>query len=157
MNYIVDGHNLISKLSGLSLSMPDDEERLIEVLEAYSKQRGHRVEVYFDKAPIGQAGVQNYGLVKAHFVSEKGTADDAIHKRLARLGKAARNWVLVSSDRSVQAAGHTVHASVVSSEEFASQLEASKQASREEVKPGEDKPLTEAEVRQWEQIFKRKR
>ena len=61
MNYIIDGHNLIAKIEGLSLSMPDDEQRLIELLNRYGELRRHKLEVYFDGAPVGQAGIRNYG------------------------------------------------------------------------------------------------
>ena len=54
MNYIIDGHNLIAKLPGLDLSMPDDEQRLIEVLMRFGRAGSHRIEVYFDAAPAGQ-------------------------------------------------------------------------------------------------------
>ncbi len=66
MNYIIDGHNLIAVIPGLSLSMPDDEQRLVELLIPFCQRGKHRVEVYFDGAPIGLAGTRSYGRVRAH-------------------------------------------------------------------------------------------
>jgi predicted RNA-binding protein with PIN domain len=158
MNYIIDGHNLISKIEGLSLSMPDDEKRLIELLNLFGQQNRGRVEVYFDGAPFGQAGVRNYGRVRAHFVRKRLTADDAIRMRLSDIGQAAMNWVVVSSDHSVQSAAHEVHAKVMSAEEFVSHMQASLLLARPR-KPENitEQPtsgaLSEAEVKEWLAIF----
>jgi hypothetical protein len=54
MNYIIDGHNLIAKIPGLDLSMLDDEQRLIELLNRYGQHSRGRIEVYqeiMDGAP----------------------------------------------------------------------------------------------------------
>jgi predicted RNA-binding protein with PIN domain len=162
MNYIIDGHNLISKIPGLDLSMPDDEQRLIELLILFCQPGRHKVEVYFDRALIGQAGVTNHGRVQAHFVPERSTADDAIRKRLFALGRSAKTWAVVTSDRSVQAAAREAHAQVLSAQDFSDQLQASlRQTSLQpgsaSPTPAADEPLSEAEVREWEAIFKEKR
>ena len=158
MNYIIDGHNLISKILGLDLRMLDDEQRLIELLIGLTKQGRHRIEVYFDRAPIGQAGDQNFGRVRAHFVHHSGTADQAIRNKLRSLQRASKNWVVVTSDRSVQAAAHEAQAEVMRSEDFARYLEANLlQAKPGSSAPAADKPLSEAEVSEWLAIFKRDR
>jgi len=159
MNYIIDGHNLISKIPTLSLSMPDDEQRLIELLNRFGQNSRHRMEVYFDGAPFGWAGVRNYGRVRAHFVRKNQPADDAIRNQLTRFGRSAQNWVVVTSDRSVQSAAHAAHAQVMSAEDFAGHLQASLLRDR----PGSadstpDQPsteaLSEAEVNEWLAFFK---
>ena len=154
LNYIIDGHNLIAKIPGLSLSMPDDEQRLIELLIRLGKQGRHKVEVYFDRASIGQAGEHNYGRVRSHFVPQNQSADDAIRRRLSNLGRSAKTWVVVSSDRAVQAAAREAHAQVYSAEDFSSLLQASLRAASSQPEPIPDEPLTEAEVREWLAIFK---
>ena len=53
MNYLIDGHNLIAKIPGLSLSMPDDEERLVELLNRFGQHSRGKLEVFFDGAPPG--------------------------------------------------------------------------------------------------------
>ena len=155
MNYIIDGHNLIPKIEGLSLSMPDDEQRLIDLLNRYGEIHRHRMEVYFDGAPFGSAGARNYGMVRAHFVRKSLTADDAIRIRLAQSGRAIRNWVVVSSDHNVQAIAHEAQTQVMSSEEFAQNL----QASLLQTKPRNsvniaDEPISDAELKEWLMIFK---
>ena len=156
MNYIIDGHNLIGKLPGLSLSMPDDEQRLVELLVRFSRHGRQRVEVYFDGAPPGQAGERSFGRVKAHFVLHSSTADQAIRTRLGMLGRASRNWAVVTSDRGVQAAAHAAHAQVIASEDFARRLLASLGAGSGDTAQPSDQPLSEDEVREWLQVFKQR-
>ncbi len=166
MSYIIDGHNLISKIPGLSLSMPDDEQRLIELLNRYGQLKRTRIEVYFDGAPVGQAGTRNFGRLQAHFVSQSQTADDAIRVRLAKLGRSARNWMVITSDRSVQAAARAAHAQVMSSEDYASRLQAGLQQASTHGKLGSEEStpeksvsesLSQAEVDEWLTIFKERR
>ena len=152
MNYIIDGHNLIAQLAGLDLSMLDDEQRLIELLIRFGGYNHHKLEVYFDRAAIGQAGMQNFGRVRAYYVPQNQTADDAIRKRLMSLRKSAKSWAVVSSDRAVQAAAREVHAGVMSSADFASLLRSSPKSFG--ANPTSDVPLSEAEVHEWEELFK---
>jgi len=160
MNYIIDGHNLIAQLAGLDLSMPDDEQRLIELLVRLGRYNHHKLEVYFDRAAIGQAGMQNFGRVQAYYVPQNQTADDAIRKRLMSLRKSAKSWVVVSSDRAVQAAGRESHARVMSSADFANLLQdrlAGASPKPGHPTPGDDESLSEAEVKEWEAIFRQGR
>jgi uncharacterized protein len=118
MPYLIDGHNLIPKVPGFSLSAADDEIHLIELLQEFCRLQRKNVEVYFDKAPAGHQGARHFGMVTAFFVRQDSSADSAIRQRLSRLGKAAANWTLVSSDEAVQAAGRFARAQVLSSEAF---------------------------------------
>lgn len=153
MIYIVDGHNLIPKLPGLSLEAVDDELRLIEKLQVFCRIQRSSVQVFFDKAPAGFSGARSFGLVRAHFVPQGTIADDAIARHLQRLGKAARNQTLVSSDRRVQAEGRSAGARVMSSETFASLVLEAEAKAAETVRTGE-KPLSAGEVDDWLEIFK---
>jgi hypothetical protein len=148
MPYLIDGHNLIGKLPGISLRQLDDEEQLVELLRGYCQRTGRNIEVFFDNAPVGQARSKSFGRLKAIFVRNSDTADRAIARRLAQLGKGAANWTVVSSDRAVQAEGRRYRAGVVNSEEFARELEAQPAAK------SEDATLTNAEVEDWLSIFK---
>jgi len=152
MAYLVDGHNLIPKINGMSLAAVDDEERLVELLQTFCRVRRQKLEVYFDNAPAGQQLNQSYGMVMVHFVRQGMPADDAIIARLHRLGKAARNWSVVSSDRRIQSEGRACQAQVVSSEDFAIQItNALQQAPAGQV---EQKKLSDAEVEEWLKLFK---
>src|SRR5215470_4210350 len=102
MPYLIDGHNLIPRL-GLRLDSVDDEMELISVLQEFCRLERRQVEVFFDGAPTSQAGTRKQGAVTAYFIRQGTTADDAIRDRLKKLGRSARNWTVVSSDRQVQA------------------------------------------------------
>jgi uncharacterized protein len=152
LSYLIDGHNLIPKISGMSLRAIDDELELIERLQAFCRSEKRSVEVFFDKAPPGRGGTRRYGRVTAHFIREGLTADSAISARLKRLKKGAANWTVVSSDRQVQAEARSVKAKIISSEEFAVQMETAA-AKTGDVEPGKEKPLSQAEIDEWLRIF----
>ncbi len=154
MPYLIDGHNLIPKVAGLSLSNPDDESQLVKLLQDFVRLRRQTVEVYFDNAPPGQAATRRMGTVLAHFVRQGQTADEAITHRLGKLGKAARNWVVVSSDHRVQAEARGVQAQVLSSEGFAQLLSATLAAQTSS--PGaQEISLTSDEIEEWLHLFTR--
>ena len=150
MPYLVDGHNLIPKV-GLRLDSFDDELELVAVLQEFARLQRRQVEVYFDGAPADQAGTRNLGTVKATFVRAGMTADAAIARRLKKLGRAAKNWTVVSSDRQVQADARTARAEVLSSEEFARLLQQTPRG--EASKPVADRKVSPAEVDEWLKIF----
>jgi len=151
MPYLIDGHNLIPKLAGLDLRVLDDEIQLIGQLQQFCLQSGKTVEVYFDNAPAGQARTQRYGQVKAHFVRTGRTADQAIISRLHRMGSAAKNWTVVSSDRQVAAAARSMHAHVLSAEAFTRVMQA--QSSEKDGVDKIDISLSADEIDEWLDIF----
>ncbi len=119
MPTLIDGHNLVPKM-GLSLASFDDELQLAERLSDYCRlARKTGLEIYFDNAPDGYPATRRIGLVTAYFVRRPQIADEAIRLRLKKLGKAAKNWGVVSSDHRVQAEARTAGARVFSSDEFA--------------------------------------
>ena len=139
MPYIVDGHNLIPKV-GLRLNAEDDELALVEMLREFCRVKQTRVEIYFDGAPPGSANTRKFGYVTAHFVRQGRTADDAIRARLRKMGKSAKNWIVVSSDREVQTSARAAQAKRISSAEFAYQVQEARFAVYEN--PTEDKKLS---------------
>lgn len=149
MPFLVDGHNLIPKV-GLRLDAIDDEMELIAILQEFCRMEQRQVEVFFDGAPAGQAGTRKLGAVTAHFVRLGESADNAIRNHLRRLGKRARNWTVVSSDRQVQAEARALHAEVTSSDSFAAML---KQAREAAPKPAADRNLSPKEVDDWLKLF----
>lgn len=160
--YLIDGHNLIPKVPGWSLSNINDEQELIDVLQRYCAKHRRDVEVFFDKAPPGFARTQKYGRVTAHFIRQGTTADDAIRQRLNALGNAARNASVVSSDRQVQGEARSHQTAVISSESFAAELTALLPA-RQEPEKGRQKPrlkrapgetrLSQDELDEWMRLF----
>jgi predicted RNA-binding protein with PIN domain len=152
MSYLVDGHNLIPKL-GLRLDSLDDEMQLINILQEFCRLERRTAEVYFDGAPVGQARTQKFGIVTAHFVRVGTTADSAIKLRLEKMGRSAKNWIVVSSDHAVQSSARSVHADVISSDNFAEQL---RRSTTKKSKSNIDNKLSSEEVDEWLKLFGRK-
>jgi hypothetical protein len=153
MPYIVDGHNLIPRIPGLSLQDIDDENRLVEMLQEFCRVSRKSVEVYFDNAPPGQLRVQKFGLVTAFFVRAGRSADQAIRQKLIRLGKEARNWSVVSSDREVQAAARAARATVIPASTFAQQLLTTIQETNSSTDTLEEPAMSPQELQHWMKEF----
>jgi hypothetical protein len=153
MPYLIDGHNLIPKIPGLSLQEADDEMRLVDLLQDFCRRERKQVEVYFDNAPAGQMRARSYGQVVAHFVRAGVTADAAIRARLQRLGNAARNWTVVSSDRQVQAAARAARAAYISAEAFTALLLRTQRESPAEPGKPDAPTLSAGEVDEWLDLF----
>ena len=152
MPYLIDGHNLIPKM-GLRLDSMDDEMELVSLLREYCRlTRRSGLEVYFDGAPAGQAGTRRMNPIMAHFVPLGSSADEAIRKRLKTLGRSAKNWTVVTSDRQVQADARAAQAEVISSETFAALL---KEARSSAPKPSREGKLSESEVEEWMRLFQK--
>jgi predicted RNA-binding protein with PIN domain len=159
MPYLIDGHNLVPHV-GLTLAMPDDEMDLVHLLQEFSRVRRQQVEVYFDGAPVGNAGARRLGTVTARFVGIGTSADSAIKARLSQLGRGARNWTVVSSDREVQRSARTARAACLSSDEFARRLRGLQPSngSSGNDQPGRDGVgLSESEVEKWLQAFRKRK
>jgi len=149
MPYLIDGHNLIPR-AGLSLQDMEDELALVAQVQVFCRVGRRKAEIYFDGAPPGQAGTRRMGLVTAHFIRENSSADAAIEARLRKLGNAARNWSVVSSDGRVQAAARAARATVIPSDIFAGQLREALRAAPPgdaETGPGQ------GEVDEWLRLF----
>ena len=153
MAYLIDGHNLIPKVPGIRLQDIDDEIELIKVLQDFCRQRGKRVEVYFDNAPAGVPRTRRFGLVTAHFVRQGRTADSAIHSRLQKIGRESRNWTVVTSDREVAAEARAAGARVIASDEFARDLHVTEPAGETTPEMSPDLSLDPNAVADWLEIF----
>jgi uncharacterized protein len=153
MPYLVDGHNLIPHIPGLSLKDLDDEQTLIGLLGKFASSRRANVEVYFDQASPSRAGSQAFGRVRAYYIRQGTTADQAIISRLHQMGGSAKNWTVVSSDRVIQAEARSMHSKVLPSPEFASQLGEELSRAGGGCDKGEDPSISESEVDYWMDQF----
>ena len=154
MPYIIDGHNLIPKIPGLNLGDIDVEINLIKRLADFCRQRGRKVEVFFDKAPAGRAGSQKHGRVTAHYIRQGSSADSAIRSHLRKAGRSVRNLVVVTSDREVAAASREAGAGVISSQDFVGQHLLGKTELDDEMEKDADLSLDPDAVDEWMDLFK---
>ncbi len=154
MAYLIDGHNLIPKIPGLSLRDPEDETKLLRLLQEYARRTRTRLEVFFDQAPDLEQRTRRYGAVTVHFVTRRSTADEAIIRRIEALGRAARQYTVVTSDRRIQVNVRAAGARVLTSEAFARRLQAP--AAGGQSGSGSEKPAppgTEEELQEWLRLF----
>ncbi len=153
MAYLIDGHNLISKMPGISLEDFDDEKQLVERLSIFSNRRRCHIEVFFDNAPPGGRRVIQQGLITVRFVRAGMSADQAIRNRLQSLGGEARNWTVVSSDRQVRASAKSAGARHLTSDEFAKTVQAALYDRSEEDQLDFKGEMSDEEIEEWLQHF----
>jgi predicted RNA-binding protein with PIN domain len=153
MPYLIDGHNLIPKIPGLTLEDVDDEDQLLHLLTRFCQRQGKQVEVFFDKAPPGEARTRKFGMVLARFVRQGTTADEAIRVRLARLGRSAHNWTVVSSDQQIQAEARAARAHYISSEAFAHLLLQKMDEARSDKSGNGETTMDSNELDDWLKLF----
>ncbi len=103
--------------------------------------------------PPGGTRARNFGSVIARFVRQGSTADQAIRQRLNRLGRAARNWTVVSSDLAVQAEARASQARVLSSEEFSGLMTAALDESLQDAGAQPDAKMSEDQLDEWLKLF----
>lgn len=149
MPYLIDGHNLIPHVRGLSLDQLDDELTLIGLLDVYFQSLRKKAVVYFDRAQPGESTDIQCAFLKVHFVRRPIIADDAILRHLKKLGGEAKNWVVVSSDQAVQQGAEKYGARVVPSPAFARMLD-----QKESTKP--KTPIQNDDIEEWLKVFGKK-
>lgn len=119
MPYIIDGHNLIPRIIGLNLDDLDDELALIDLLEGHFRRIRKKAVVFFDRGQPGESAELHRGFVQVRFVHPPMIADRAITDYLKSKRGAAKNYMVVSSDREVMEAAENLGARVLTSEKFA--------------------------------------
>jgi uncharacterized protein len=154
MPFLIDGHNLIPNVPGLSLQNLDDEMELIEMLQVFGRVRRQKIEVYFDQAAPGHSGARHFGTITAHFVPSGSTADDYIINRLHNLKGSASNFTIVTSDHRIQNEVRSCHARGVTSQAFASELLKAIESDQKS-DPAQDKPISPDQVTEWLNLFNR--
>ena len=149
MPYLIDGHNLIAALPDIDLEDPHDEAKLILKLRAWAGRERRKVIVVFDGGiPGGYSRALSSGDVNVIFAARHYTnADRIIKERLRRLPDAP-NWTVVSSDREVLDEAQRANARLMTSQDFAAQLD------RQPIVQAE-KPETPSadEVAAWLEVF----
>lgn len=152
MTYLIDGHNLIPRLPGMSLDQLDDEQELINLLAIFSARTGRQVEVYFDQGQVYSQRDYQRNRVHVHFVRKPMIADTAIISRLLGIGKAARNYTVVSGDHEIQTRARRLGAAILSSAEFAKHLLANS-GSGEKGSSDTQTQKEKDDIQEWLELF----
>jgi len=151
MPFLIDGHNLIPHIHGLSLSQLDDELALLELLDGFFKKERKKAVVFFDRAaPGGEQDIRR-GFVTAHFTRPPLNADQAIRNAMRGLGRSAANYTVITSDNEVGDSAQRLGARVLSSAEFAQKLSAVRGKGKKSNKQG---PVEDVDY--WLKVFKGK-
>jgi predicted RNA-binding protein with PIN domain len=153
MPILIDGHNLIGQLPGISLADPDDEAQLVMLLRRYAaRRRGRKLIVIFDGGVYGHPeNLNGYG-VEARFAHAPANADAELIRRIREIRR-RDEWLVVSSDRAVTGEAVARGIPVLSAQEFARRLTAmgGPRASLREKR--NDRPLSRAEIEEWMRLF----
>jgi predicted RNA-binding protein with PIN domain len=153
MPYLIDGHNLIGRLPDFSLSDPDDEAKLMGRLQVWCARRRVSATVFFDQGAAGLPSSAQFGRLTVRFVRPPQTADTGIAAFLARHGRGASQWIVVSSDGAVRGSSRRLGARTLLSEEFATGLTGGGGEAGDE-KPDRPSPK---EISDWLKLFGRKK
>ena len=149
MPILIDGHNLIGRLPTLSLSDPDDEEKLVRRLQSYRARTGKSITVIFDPgAGFALPEVRLGGGIEIVFAPHGSNADAVIARRIRR-SQNPRGWRVVTSDAALASTVTRLGARVQPAESFAAELEALAATAAEQT----DRPLPPAEVEAWLALF----
>jgi predicted RNA-binding protein with PIN domain len=146
---LIDGHNLIGQLSTISLSDPNDEERLLRLLIPYRARTGKRLIVVFDPGEgFALAESRRLGGIEVVFASH-GSSADAIISRRVRRSRDRAGWLVVTSDNRLAETVTQLGARVQSATEFAAALSSDSVNTPD----WKDVPLSPEEVESWLALF----
>ncbi len=156
MPLLIDGHNLIGQVPGISLADADDEAQLVMLLRRYSTaKRGRQVVVVFDRGVYGHPQQLNGYGITCFFARSPHDADAELIKRLRAL-KRPRDWALVSSDRAIARVAEECGVRVIDARAFARQLRAGQAANAPGAPEKPEARLSEAEIEEWLELFRKR-
>lgn len=121
LNYIIDGNNLIGKISSLkSLQKKDKQasrEKLVYILDRYFIKKKASVTLHLDGHLNGRINSSKLKIV----YSENITADEKIKKQISN-SKSPRNIIVVTSDSNLAQFAKVCSTTIVSCEDFAAEI-----------------------------------
>jgi predicted RNA-binding protein with PIN domain len=133
LTYIIDGNNLIGKISSLmNLQKKDKQasrEKLVYILDRYFVQKKANVSLHLDGHPGGRIN----SLKMKIFYSENQTADEKIKKQISQ-SKTPRSIIVITSDSNLAQFAKVCSNTVVSSDEFAAEIKKSTSNADEDAK-----------------------
>lgn len=153
MPYLIDGHNVIGQTPGLSLADPDDEVKLVRLINRYCARERRKATVIFDGGLPGGVSKLSTSSVAVIFASDRHTtADDLILNRI-EAEKNPAGLIVVSSDQKLLTAARRRRAATQSAAEFGRALRGAEATGPT---PQKQRGLTQNEVAEWESLFKKK-
>lgn len=133
LNYIIDGNNLIGKISSLKYIQNKDKqasrEKLVYLLDRFFISKKAGVTLHLDGHPNGKINSSKMKII----YSENFTADEKIKKQISQ-SKSPRNIIVITSDSNLAQFAKVCSSTVISSEEFGAECQKNSSNSDEEVK-----------------------
>jgi predicted RNA-binding protein with PIN domain len=133
LNYIIDGNNLIGKISALKNLQNKDKqasrEKLVYILERYFITKKANVTLHLDGHPNGKINSSKMKII----YSENITADEKIKKQISQ-SKSPRNIIVITSDSNLAQFARVCSTNVISSDAFAAEIQKSTSNADEEAK-----------------------
>lgn len=121
LTYIIDGNNLIGKISYLiNLQKKDKQasrEKLVYMLDRYFINKKASVFLHLDGHPNSKINSSKMKII----YSENQTADDKIKKQISQ-SKSPRNLIVITSDSNLAQFAKVCSTAVITSEEFSALL-----------------------------------
>jgi len=158
MPYLIDGNNLIGHIPNLSLADRQSRFQLVSQLDRLQKIKNTRVIVVFDGPPEEGlvTGSADHGLLSVVY-PERGKNADNIIEEIIRQQTDLRRFFVVSSDREIRYFTRKLGAKSLSCAEFHRILKGALREFRkdEELQKDEEAP-TPLEIRQWNDVFRKK-
>jgi predicted RNA-binding protein with PIN domain len=122
--YIIDGNNVIGKISLLKRFQKKDKqasrEKLLLMIERYFNKRNAKVSLHFDGHPKEQIGT----IMGKITYSNKLTADEMIKKEIEKSNN-PKNIIVITSDFNLKEFAQKCSCNTISSEEFGKQISTS--------------------------------
>ena len=152
MPVIIDGHNLIGKMSSISLSDPDDEEKLIQLLARHLHRNPQTTIVVFDKGTELEQAPRRRGPGLSVIFAPPGSSADAIIIDMVKRDPNPKGLTVVSSDNEIRRCARSRRSRTVSAERFAKKLDSPPEDRRRGSAPDEE--TGEMDVDEWIDYFR---
>jgi len=121
---IIDGHNLIGKMSSISLSDPEDEEKLINLLARHLLHNRQKTIVVFDKGTESDFAPQRRAPRLSVIFAPPESSADAIIIDMIKRDPNPKGLTVVSSDNEIRRCARSRRSRTVTAEVFARELDA---------------------------------
>lgn len=120
MRYLIDGYNLIGKLTSIALSDPKKETKCAQFLSQYKQKKDHITLVFDGKSQFNTyPSYQTTAGIRCIFTDNEESADEYIYRKLPKL---PQSTIIITSDNAILRASKKQKTPTLSCETFLTQL-----------------------------------
>lgn len=154
MPYLIDGHNVIGQLPGLSLEDPNDEVKLVLLVKRWCAQEKRKATLIFDGGLPGGKSPLSSSQVSVVFASDRHTTGDDLILNRIRDEKNPSALIVVSSDLRIVKAAQGRRMKTQTAQAFAKILA---HLGHAPANTSQDPQLNASELAEWEALFVKKK